>query len=315
MTQHLIKIIQPGIIGDISSYWAMHFCSILEAMHNQKQLQYSFRRSIPDDAPQSIASLVSNTPNGFFVSLKNSITNFGLQYFLCHYLMSNEGRSATVALLNAISNAYNYDLSDNLKSINIFVCGIDSYSGHNFLQTTDALIFGYSKETINNVWRDINYVDLCIILEKNDNSQKTAIFGEVEGNNGIKLLRESFWSSKSSFCSFGVGVGNNKHGQMQIQTLQTTSGLKSILTLSSNFSVIEDFKAAIDTLDVLFSMRPNINIRFQEGMQKIVEMLRYHWNRPIDSLLCELREMILRVDSHSIQQELLALASIPKIVQ
>jgi hypothetical protein len=156
---------------------------------------------------------------------------------------------------------------------------------------------------------------LCIIVENGNDAQKIAILGEVEGNNGAKLLRESFWSSKSSFCSFGVGVGSNNYSQMQIQTFQTTSGLKSILTLSSNFPVIEDFKAAIDTLDVLFSMGPNINIRFQEGMQKTVEMLRYHWNKPIDSLLSELRRMILRVDSHSIQQELLALASIPKIVQ
>jgi hypothetical protein len=317
MKNQFVSIIQPGIVGDLSSYWAMHFSAILEAMHQQKQLKFSFKRSIPDSVPQSISSLISNTPNGFFGQLKSSISNFGLQYFLCHYLMSPEGRPAVIALLNEVANAYNVDISvsSNLRSFDIFVCGIDSYSGHSFLQSTDAVIFGYTKHTIQNVWRDINYVDLCILIDRNDFPQKIAILGEVEGNNGAKLLRQSFWDAKSSFCSFGIGVGSNMRKQMDIQTFQTTTGLKSILTLSSNFSVVEDFKVAIDTLDVLFSMGASINIPLHDGMRSVVEIVRYHWNKPIDDLISQLRSMIQRSDSASIGPELIAMPSVPKIVQ
>ncbi len=118
--------------------------------------------------------------------------------------MSHEGRPAVIALLNEVANAYNVDISGNLRSFDIFVCGIDSYSGHSFLQYTDAVIIVWTKgatleHTIQNVWRDINYVDLCIFIDRNDFPQKIAIPGEVEGNNGAKLLRQSFWGAKSSF--------------------------------------------------------------------------------------------------------------------
>lgn len=310
----LVNIVQPGIIADQKSYWAMHFCSILETLHQQKQLKYSFRRSIPDEAPHSLANLVANTPPSFFGQLKGSITNFGLQYFLAHYLMSYEGRNAVIALLNGIANAYDVDLAGNLSSFGVSVCGVDSYSGQQFLQNTDAVIFGYNEHTLQNVWRDINYVDLCILLERNSFPHKIAILGEVEGNNGIKLLRDSFWGQKSSFCSFGIGVVTNDSGQMAIQTFQSLSGLKTILTLSSSFSVVEDFKIAIDTLDVLFSMRPYIKIPLHAGMEDVVNMIRHRWNHPVEDLIGDLKSMITRLDSTEVGVELIAMPSVPKIV-
>jgi len=171
-----VQIVQPSLVGDLKSYWAMHFGSILETLREQKQLKYSFQRSIPSEITPSISSLVSNTSPSFFGQLKSSISNFGLQYFLCHYLMSREGGSAVSAILNGISNAYGNDLASNVKSFGVFVCGIDSYSGHSFLQNTDAVIFGYNEHTIQNVWQDIRYVDLCILIEKDDYPNKIAIF-------------------------------------------------------------------------------------------------------------------------------------------
>lgn len=310
----LVNIVQPGIIADQKSYWAMHFCSILETLHQQKQLKYSFRRSIPDGAPHSLANFVANTPPSFFGQLKGSITNFGLQYFLAHYLMSYEGRSAVIALLSGIANAYDVDLAGNLSSFGVSVCGVDSYSGHQFLKNTDAVIFGYNANTIQNVWRDINYVDLCILLERKSFPHRVAVLGEVEGNNGIKLLRDSFWGHKSSFCSFGIGVVTNDSGQMVIQTFQTLSGLKTILTLSSSFSVVEDFKIAIDTLDVLFSMRPHIKIPLHVGMEDVVNMIRYRWNHSVEDLIGDLKSMIIRLDSTEVGVELIAIPSVPKII-
>lgn len=315
MTNQLISIVQPGIIGDPKSYWAMHFCAILETLRQQKQLKYSFQRSIPEGLVTSLGSLVANTPPSFFGQLKGSINNFGLQYFLCHYLTSNEGRPVVISLLNGIANAYDAPLPEELKSFGIFVCGTDSYSGHAFLQNTDAHIFGYNEHTIQNAWRDINFVDLCILLERAIHPYRIAILGEVEGNNGARLTRESFWGAKSSFCSFGVGVVTNGRAQMEISTFQTTTGLKTILTLSSNFAIVEDFKVAIDTLEVLFSMRPQINIPLHDGMRSVVDMIRYHWNNPVDDLISDLRAMIVSFDSATLSKDLISMPSIPKIIQ
>lgn len=315
MASQLVSIVQPGLIGDPKSYWAMHFCAILETLQQQKQLKYSFQKSIPHGLVTSLGSLVANTPPSFFGQLKGSIHNFGLQYFLCYYLASNEGKPAVIALLNGIANAYDKPLPDNLKSYGIFVCGTDSYSGHAFLQNTDAIIFGYNEHTIQNAWRDINFVDLCILLERNVYPYRVAILGEVEGNNGAKLTRESFWGVKSSFCSFGVGVVTNRRAEMNISTFQTTTGLKTILSLSSNFSVVEDFKMAIDTLEVLFSMRPNINIPLHEGMRSVVDMVRFHWNNPVDNLINDLRKMIISFGSAALGKDLISMPSIPKIIQ
>lgn len=313
MNKQLVQIVQPGLVGDPRSYWAMHFCSILEALREQKQLKYSFQKSIPHGGIQSIAGLVSNAPRAFFGYLKGSINNFGLQYFLCHYLMSREGDPAIKALLTEVSNAYDFDLLGGMTGFGVFVCGVDSYSGHNFLRTTDAVIFGYNEQTIQNVWRDIHFVDLCILINKSENSRKIAVLGEVEGNNGAKLLRESYWGGKSSFCSFGIGVSDRCEG-MIAQTFRTTTGLKTILTLGSKFSVVDDFKTAIDVLDVLFAMGPNIRIPSRPGMSDVIDIIRVRWNDPVDHLIGDLRSMIIAVDSASLGTNALSLQSLPKIV-
>lgn len=184
----------------------------------------------------------------------------------------------------------------------------------NFLQNTDAVIFGYNEHTIQNVWRDINYVDLCILLERNSFPHRIAVLGEVEGNNGAKLLRDSFWGQKSSFCTFGIGVVKSDSGQMAIESFQTLSGVKTILTLSSSFHVVEDFKIAIDTLDVLFSMRPHIKIPLHVGMQDVVNIVRHRWNHPVENLIEDLQSMITLLDSTEVGVELIAIPSVPKIV-
>ena len=310
----LVSIIEPSIIGDQTSYWAMHFCGVLEAMRQQNQLQYSFNKSIPDGDPHTLANLVAHTPTWFFPTLKAYLSNFGLQYFLSHYLMSFEGRNPVVALLNAVANAYDVDLVGSMQSYEVYVCGSDSRDGHQFLESLNAHIFGYDNKTIQQAFEDVKHVDLCIVINRADPLPRLAILGEVEGNKGTKMLRGSFWTGTASFCAFGVGVVLNNNKQMEIQTINTPTGPKSVLTMSSAHHVAADFMQAIGVFEIMFFMTHQQNIPLFPGMDIVVDLIRDHWNKPVDALIALIRALIRKYDSSSVQDEPIALPDIPKII-
>jgi len=314
MKQEIVTIIEPGIIGDMKSYWAMHFCSIIETLWEHKQLEFSFNKTVPLDKPRTLSNLMSYSVHGFFDRIKSNVHNWGLQYFLCYYLMSHEGQNTIINLLDSISNNYNVDLKNRMKSYGVFVCGIDSYCGYQFLQNTNAAIFGYSESTISNVWEDIKYVDLCILIEhSSEELLDTAILGEVEGNNARKLYRDSFWNNKSSFCSFGIGVRTGKENAT-IESFKTDTGIKTVVTLGSRFAVIEDFKIAVGLMGVFFYISPNTTLQFVPGQKEIVDIIKQFWHDPVESLIHELRSLIRRVDRASMGTNALSLHTVPKIV-
>ncbi len=310
----VIKLVKPKIRDDLKSYWAMHFCAVLEALHEHKQLQFNFQKSIPQPHPKTLANLNAHTEQMFLSKIRSNLYNWGLQYFLCHYLMSFEGKAVFDVLMDEISNNYDFDLKRNFYSYGVFVCGIDSYSGTHFLNTTTAAIFGYNEKTIANVYEDIKYVDLCFLITRyQGDTMNTAILGEVEGNNAIKLNRESFWNKKSSFCSFGIGVGKTLNN-IELQNIRTDTGIKTILTLGANFDVVEDFKISIGILETFFSISPQHKLQFVDGQKDIVEIIRYHWDKPIVELIEILRNMLSRVDTASIGTNALCVSSVPTIV-
>jgi hypothetical protein len=292
----------------------MHFCGVLEAMRQQNQLQFSFDKSIPKDLPHTLANLVANTPTVFFALLKTYLTNFGLQYFLSHYLMSYEGREPVVALLNAVANAYDIDLVGSMLSYEVYVCGNDSRNGHQFLASLNAQIFGYDDKTIQQAFEDVKHVDLCIVINRADPLPRLAILGEVEGKHGAQMLKSPYWSGTASFCAFGVGVVLNDRKQMELQTFHTPTGPKSVLTLSSSHYVVADFAQAIGVLEILFFMSHQQTIPLFPGMDVVVNLIRDHWNKPVDDLIALLRSLIIKYDSNSVQDDLIALPDIPKII-
>jgi hypothetical protein len=309
-----IKLVKPGIRDDLKSYWAMHFCAALETLYEHKQLQFNIQKSIPDPHPKTLANFNAHTEQMFLGRIRNNLYNWGLQYFLCHYLMSNEGNEVFNILIDEISNNYNLDLKRNYHSYGVFVCGIDSYSGSNFLNSTTAGIFGYNQETIANVYEDIKYVDLCFLITRFQGDMlNTAILGEVEGNNAVKLNRDNFWKKKSSFCSFGIGVNQKTEG-MEIQNIRSETGIKSILTLGAKFDVVADFKIAIGILEIFFSISPKHQQQFVEGQKEIVEVIRYHWDKPIIDLIDILRGFVSKVDSASIGTNALSVSTVPAII-
>jgi len=314
MSSGLIQLIEPTLINDPKSYWAMHFCSILETLYEHKQLEFNIQKSTHYSQSKTLSNFVGASEQGFFARMRESVRNWGLQYFLCHYLASNDGSKLFNELIEQISNNYDFDLLKNYHSYGVFVCGIDSYSGAEFLRNTNAAIFGYTEKSIVNVWEDIKYVDLCILIRRYaGDTMDSALLGEVEGNKGYKLFGNSGWGKKSSMCLFGIGVKQGE-AEISIQNIKLENSVKTIAILGSEHSVIDDFHAAIGLMEVFLSMSPKHKVVTVPGQYEIIEIIRSHWHLPVDGLIEILRGFINRVNGASLGINPLTIQSVPKII-
>lgn len=314
MSSNVGQVIEPSIIGDAKSYWAMHFCSVLEALYEHKQLEFNIQKQIPFSEPKTLANFVGTSEQGFFARMRESVQNWGLQYFLCHYLASNEGAGLFKVLIDNISNNYDFDLLRNYHSYGVFVCGIDSYSGAEFLKTTNAAIFGYTQYNIQNVWEDIKYVDLCILIKRYaGDTLDSALLGEVEGNKGSKLLGSSGWGKKSSMCLFGIGVQPNG-SQISVHNVRLENSVKTVAILGSEHSVIDDFHVAIGMLELFLSYNRNHKVMAVPGQSEVLDIIRGHWCQPVDQLIEVLRSFIVRADGASLGINPITIQSVPKII-
>lgn len=314
MSSNLVQVVEPTIISDPKSYWAMHFCSIIEALYEHKQLEFNIQKSINYSQPKTLANFVGASEQGFFARMRESIRNWGLQYFLCHYLASNDGFKLFRQLVEQISNNYNFDLLRNFHSYGVFVCGVDSYSGEQFLRNTNAGIMGYTEKNIINVWEDIKYVDLCIMIRRNKgDTLDTALLGEVEGNKGAKLFGNSGWGKKSSMCLFGIGVKRGE-SEMSIHNVKLENSIKTVATLGSEHSVIDDFHVAIGLMEIFLSMNHQHKVSKIYGQSEIVDIIRNYWHQPVEQLIEELRSFINRADGASIGINPITIQSVPKII-
>lgn len=314
MSSGLVQVIEPTLINDPKSYWAMHFCSILETLYEHKYLEFNIQKSIYYSHPKTMASFVGTSEQGFFARMRESVQNWGLQYFLCHYLASTDGYKLFNELIDHISDNYDFDLLKNFHSYGVFVCGIDSYSGAEFLQNTNAEIFGYTEKSIVNVWEDIKYVDLCILVRRYEgDTLDSALLGEVEGNKGQKLFRNSGWGKKSSMCLFGVGVKQGET-EISIQNVKLENSIKTVAILGSEHSVIDDFHVAIGLMEVFLSMNYQHKVVKIPGQYEIIEIIRNNWFNPVEELIETLRGFINRVDGASLGINPLTIQSVPKII-
>jgi len=315
LSSNVCQVIKPAIIGDHKSYWAMHFCSVLEVLYEHKQLEFNLQKQIPLSTPKTLASFVGISEKGFFARMRENVQNWGLQYFLCHYLASNEGVDLFKVLIDHISNNYNFDLLKNYHSYGVFVCGIDSYCGAEFLKTTNASIFGYTQDNIQSAFEDIKYVDLCILIKRQaGDTLDSALFGEVEGNKGNKLLGSpNYWKKKSSRCLFGIGVQPNG-AQITVHNVRLENSVKTVAILGSEHSVIEDFRAAIGIMEIFLCYNRNHNIKAFPGQREVLDIIKSHWNQPVDQLIEVLRSFIVRVDVANLGINTITMPYVPKII-
>lgn len=194
MNDNIIEIIKPGLHLNLNAYWAMHFCSILETLYDQKTMAHSFNRAYMEGVEPTLGNLAAKAGFAFFNEIKNALQNFGLQTLLCHFLTSEEGRPIFNDIVSKLSDLHNFDFVSKTQEYGVHISCKDFNSGLRFAQEYIPILLGYGKLQHQDVASKVAYADLCILLKQDD--ENYGILGEVEGNHGSELLLDSFWNRK-----------------------------------------------------------------------------------------------------------------------
>ncbi len=205
---HLINEYNMPIYDNLLSYWSMHFISVLECLAYHKNLQF---RPIIIPETQTISSLAlmkGNHPNSFFDIMANSISNWGMQYFMVHYLNHKISLDLVDRIKEQLDDLFNIPNYKDYDDFEFYISGCDSELTKDISKYYDEIypkIFELdflSKDYL------IRNSDICLVLKDTQNDKNIAIFGEIEGNDGDRLFNNKFWNGKSDFCVLGIGAVN-----------------------------------------------------------------------------------------------------------
>lgn len=304
MEKNTLEIIKPAIFVDMNAYWAMHFCSILETLYDQKTIEHGFQKSYMDDVFPSLRNLASRAGFAFFSSIKMSVQNFGLQSLLCHYLTSAEGWPVFNNIMVNISNNHNYDFMGLSTQYGVFISGKDFQSGSKFISENNPELLGYKSITHAEAAEKVAYADLCFLLKGEE--RNFAVLGEVEGNHGQQLASDGYWVKKNGlYYSFGIGVRKRSQDLSQVLIGQqkkppvitggwvtTNVGNKYVVTIDSDHSVVQDFYNSVGTIQLFMTMGADQRANYDPMLYPVLNVIKQNWDSHILDLLQYLRGML-----------------------
>lgn len=317
-----VEIIKPAIFTDKNSYWAMHYCAILETIYEQKTLSHGFQSSFMSGVEPTLGNLVNKAGFGFFNNIQQSLQNFGLQTLICHFLTSSEGHEVYKNIVLKISELYNYDFLSETQQYGVFVSGKDFLSGLRFAQQYNPELIGFNKITLQEAGQHVSYADLCIVLKGEE--KNFGLLGEVEGNYGEKLMLESFWGKKKgSFYSFGIGVKTRVFRHLDHNALppnitgqwvETNQGTKYIVIIESDHWRIKDFHNAIGTMKIFMTLGPLQRSNYDPTLLPVINKIKQSWDFNILDLMADLRVLINPHSLSSLGTNKLDVKVIPTII-
>lgn len=314
------QIISPSLSTNLNSYWAMHFCAVLESLYQQKTIEFGFQREYMTEVFPSIENLISKSGPSFFIKIKNSLQNFGLQTFLAHFLLSKEGEPITKLIINEVLAERKMNVDIEKFKYGIFISAKDFASSEQFITNYNPTLITHPGVRFSEAWKSISYADICILLKSDEES--IGILGEIEGNRAHLLSRESFWKRKNgAYFSFGIGVRQRVHHPNMYQEPPSLTykwekvGNQNflIIEMSSDYYVVNDFYSAIGTIETLFTMGKNQRLALNFEVQNIVRLIRDSWEDNILDLLTKLRALIFYTET-TLGTNPLGVASVPKII-
>ncbi|MGI9281807.1 MAG: hypothetical protein ACR2PX_19565 [Endozoicomonas sp.] len=168
MNKETVEIIKPGIYSDMNAYWAMHYCSILEALYEQKTISHGFQQNYMQEVEPTLHNLAAKAGFTFFRDIKQSLKNFGLQSLLCHYLTSPEGSPVFFNIMEKLSDHHNYDLSTDPYDYGVFISCRDFASGIKFVEDNNPILLGYEPMLHNQAAEKVAFADLCFLLKSEE---------------------------------------------------------------------------------------------------------------------------------------------------
>lgn len=321
-SQIQLESIRNDIVSYDVSFWAMQFKAILEAIQNQIPLSINSKIHPNVLETRSLASLYQKNPYGFFVPLVDYLQNWALQYLLCYYLKSSNGIIMLQKLYDKLSEVFNTCIpKPSLENTSIQVVGKDSLFCNNFWNDNVHFVFASNPPIkLIDANKDVAYVDLCI-YQKTECSdyENIAILGEVEGNHGKKMFRNSYWEKpKSPYCVFGIGVCNKSLLPFSDYYTEVKDfgflGKRVLLVLGSKAPVIDGLSSALYYLNNIFQTnRFPSSFGLLPELAFVLDTIKRHWNKTINELILELGKYVSYTPSDTII--LIGSPSQPSIIQ
>jgi hypothetical protein len=261
----------------------MHAAAALICLHDQNCIADRPSKLVVHYPNWSLCAYRGAIANGKFAAIKHHIRNFGTQYLTAD-ILSNDIIGINAELLDQLSYIHDVRLG---KVLACYVSGLDSSMGTRFLEQCRARVLGDRRYSVQAMKPQVEHTDLCLVVsDATDPDKQIAIFGEVEGNHGQKMLKDSYWDGKSKFAHFGIGMVPKQKEPSAIQNRDK----KVLVTLSGGaFSVLGDFHKMIDILEAFILHGPNGIDSYKQMMQPamldVISLLSECWQRPIGDAL------------------------------
>lgn len=301
------QVEQLTLIPDQSfEYWSAHFAGILQCLHNHINLSYS-PQFLPNYPLWSIADLRGEFKAHFFNELEKYISNWGMQYFLVNFLHSPLTANISSALMRGIIENFNPQFRQDLLYQSYQISGKDSaLMSVPLLSNINTFPNCVDMNHKYHIWENS---DIAYILNNHPNQitgDAVAIFGEIEGNKGIRLLTDKFWEKKHRNCIFGIGVVSSKTIASQLgmsnklylsqnlytpsiilRYIQTSVGMKVVILFEQEHPIVKDFNDATQFLRSLLQDGKSTHIyeQFSEPFRQAAHIMRNGLRTPVVQLL------------------------------
>lgn len=276
---HLINEYNLPIFDNSPSYWSMHFISILECIAYHKNLQYPAIRL--NQTISSLAMMKGYYPNSFFDFMITYIQNWGMQYFMVHFLNHEINLSVVNHIKSELDDLFDIPNFQDYNDFEFYISGHDSELSINIQDKFDEI---YPKNFDLNILEKENIItnsDICLVLKSDD--RNIAIFGEIEGNYGDKLFQDSFWNYKSKFCVLGIGaVAGHSKGKFYIEKYIHLGKYPKINVIFEKSSyVVHDFYNILSEFRHIFNYGKSY-YGYQGNFGYIInEIIIKNWNESI----------------------------------
>lgn len=300
----------------------MHVSALIETLYEHSGLQFNLNRYMDNkinNYERTLRGLCDASEPFFFNSLIEYIRNWGLQYFMCHYLRCYEGYPILLELRDAIANNLRCPALTTYQEIGIYVGGRDSISGMVFIKELQKRCATY--------WRynecipfemgcsaDFNNSDLCIIFDNSSESYvECSVFGEVEGKPG-KAFTMRYFADKPAATNFAIGV-RNQSDAVELHHLRASNRWVPVIYFGANHNVIQDYIQLINLFKYYFAEKTPITTPLPVGLKEVFEIVRGYWDKDVTIIIELLRDMFNLSDISSDHTNPISIhVSLPKLI-
>lgn len=292
------------------SYWSMFYYAIISTIRQQKTLTTPWDVkliSLQDYKGQLIDS-------SFFSKMIGSIKNHGFEYLMVEFLRTEQGWWAFEDLCESILEDHGI-YKFNIQYYNITKTGIDYSLYDNQLKhnTKNVNFLLPSKNTLkqpvivtplNGSIEDI-YTRMIknsdIYIEVSDGHERFSFVGEVEGNNGDKMLSPKFFEGiKGAYSTFGICASDRKTYSSDpiiepVKVLWTPNTGHWILHFKKSDNFYHDYITATENMRKLINgQHSNLmrELRKDPDHTSVLQTITSNWNSNVTDLLHMLVESI-----------------------